>query len=178
MSSAGVFVFGVLCVQQCCQIFSEELSYKRLKFIVFRQKLSYIDFFTLIFTKLATFTWQKIVYPTSNYRFKKITIAFLLLRPKIIVQLSFYRAFGNTGVGYRSALQRSSMPKSFCHIFGALPHSTRATCKNNSKSSICTLRFHFICVSVFLYKTKLDRVYTHIIPPPLCLAALRVVIVI
>ena len=44
---------------QSWKIFSEELLYKNAKFIAFSQKLSYIDLFTLFFTKLTKFTWQQ-----------------------------------------------------------------------------------------------------------------------
>ena len=86
-----------LCAQYC-QIFSEELSYKGPKIIVFGPKLSYFEFFMPFFTNFKKLTWQKNGLFCSNYRFSKTTIVFHFFRPKIIVQLSYYRTFGNIAV--------------------------------------------------------------------------------
>ena len=44
---------------QCCQIFSQELSYKRSKIIVFGPKLSYFEFFTLFSHKFQKIDMAK-----------------------------------------------------------------------------------------------------------------------
>ena len=82
------------------------ISYKGPNILVLEPKLTYIDFYMLIFHKSKQICMAKkllvrcriIVF--QKLLFLKIIIIFQLFRGKIIAQLSFSRTFGKTGRQY------------------------------------------------------------------------------
>ena len=93
---------------QCCQIFSEKLSYKRPKIIVFGPKLSYLEFFTIFLTNFTKLTWQKKWFVLFKLSFFKIYDRFSLFQAlNYRTILSYYRTFGNTELLQSSARAQS-----------------------------------------------------------------------